>query len=582
MSSRTPLLRLLGLLLPHRWTVALAVALLVATVASGVGLMGTSAWLISRAALHPSIAALGVAVVGVRFFGIARGVLRYLERLVSHDVTLRLLTGLRVFLYRSLEPLAPAGLSEHRSGDLLGRLVGDVETLESFYVRILGPGLAALGVAGLLAALLWSRGHGLAVAALAGFLLAGVLVPIAVERLGREPGGRTIELRAALEARLVDGVQGVADLLVYNQAGEHVAAVEGESRRLAGEQGRLFRAGSLGSALATLAADLAALAVLALAIPRVRAGLLEGEQLAVATLLTLAAFEAVVGLSGATQALGATRAAAGRVFALTDAAPAVVDPPLRRAVGRGGTIEVRNLRFVYPGAAAPALDGVSLRLEPGRVIALVGPSGSGKSTLVQLLLRFRDAPPDSIFIDGQDVRGCASDDVRARIASFSVRAHLSTGTILDNLRVAREDATDEQRRDVLRRAGLLEFVRSLPDGEATWVGEQGLRLSGGERQRLGLARALLKDAPILLLDEPTAHLDPVAAEAILRDVIDRRDRAVLIISHRLVGLEAADEIVVLDRGRVAERGRAAALRAREGLFARMWAAECADLDHPID
>ena len=172
--------------------------------------------------------------------------------------------------------------------------------------------------------------------------------------------------------------------------------------------------------------------------------------------------------------------------------------------------------------------------------------------------------------------------MRARIASFSVRAHLSTGTILDNLRVAREDAMDEQRRDVLRRAGLLEFVRGLPEGEATWVGEQGLRLSGGERQRLGLARALLKDAPILLLDEPTAHLDPVAAEAILRDVIDRRDRAVLIITHRLVGLEAADEIVVLDRGRVAERGRAAALRARDGLFARMWAAECAALDHPID
>lgn len=582
MSSRPIVRRLLSLLLPHRGRVALAVALLVATVASGVGLMGTSAWLISRAALHPSIAVLGVAVVAVRFFGIARGLLRYLERLVSHDVTLRLLTGLRVFLYRSLEPLAPAGLFEHRSGDLLGRLVGDVETLENVYVRVLGPGLAALGVAGLLAALLWPRGHWLASAALAGFVLAGVLVPFAVERIGREPGERTIGLRGALEARLVDGVQGVADLLVYDHAGEHVAAVERESRGLAGEQGRLFRAGSLGSSLATLTADLAALAVLALAIPRFRTGLLDGEQLAVATLLTLAAFEAVVGLSGATQALGATRAAAARVFALTDAEPAVIDPPAPKAVGRGGTIEVRGLCFLYPGAGVPALEEVSLRLQPGKVLALVGPSGSGKSTLAQILLRFRDAPPGSVLIDGQDVRACASDDVRARIAFSAERAHLSTGTILDNLRVAREDATDEECLEVLRRAGLLELVRSLPDGAATWVGEQGLRLSGGERQRLSLARALLKHAPILVLDEPTAHLDLVAAKAVLHEVMTPRDQAVLIITHRLAGLEAADEVVVLERGRVAERGTAQALRAREGLFARMWAAERADLDCPID
>src|SRR5262249_28006507 len=233
-------------------------------------------------------------------------------------------------------------------------------------------------------------------------------------------------------------------------------------------------------------------------------------------------------------------------------------------------LEVRALRFTYPGDERPTLDGVSLEIARGRVVALVGPSGSGKSTLVSLLLRFWDAPPGSIRIDGRDVREAAADDVRARIASVAQRTRLFTGTIRDNLLLARPAATADERADAVRRAGLAAFLASLPEGDLTWIGEEGLRLSGGERRRLAVARALLGDAPFLVLDEPTADLDAITERAVLETILaERARRGVLLVTHRLVALERVDEVVVLRGGRVVERGRFAELAARDGLLARM-------------
>lgn len=571
-----PLGRLARLLASERGRLALAVLLQAATLACGVLLMATSAWLVASAALHPGIAALQLAIVGVRFFGVARGVLRYLERLVSHEATLRVLARLRDHVYARLAPLAPARLIAHRSGDLLARLLSDVETLESAFPRLAGPALAALATAGLLAALLLPRGAALAGAALAAFAWAGLAAPALAHRLGRGPGARLVALRGELHARLVDGVQGLADLLAFGRGAAHAAEVRGLAAAADAEQARLARASGLGSGLAALGADLGALAVLVLAVLAVRGGELAGVQLAVVVLLTLAAFEATAPLPAAFQAVGATREAARRVFELLDARPEVEDPAYPRPLGPVQRLELRDLGFTYPDGTV-AIAGVDLALTRGGLVAVVGASGSGKSTLAALLLRFFDAPPGSILLDGVDVRALRADEVRARIAYLAQRTQLFTGTLRENLLLARPDADEGRLVAAIERAGLGALLAGLPEGLETWLGEQGLRLSAGERQRLALARCFLRDAPLLLLDEPTARLDALTEREVMDAVLaGRHARATLLLTHRLAGLEAADEILVLDRGRVVERGPWRSLVAAGGRFARMRAAQRAE------
>jgi len=266
------------------------------------------------------------------------------------------------------------------------------------------------------------------------------------------------------------------------------------------------------------------------------------------------------------------REASRRLFDLVDSPPAVTEKSHAAPAPVAGAplLEVRDLRFTYPGEPRPALDGVSLRLEPSRRIAIVGPSGSGKSTLVHLLLRFWESPPGAILLEGHDLREWPSDDARARVAFAAQRAHVFTGTLRENLRLARPEATDAELRAVLRAVALEALVERLPEGLDAWVGEAGQRLSGGERQRLALARALLRPAPLLLLDEPTAHLDALTEREVLAEVLRAGEgRATLLVTHRLVSLDAFDEVLVLDRGRVAERGKAAELLARGGALARL-------------
>jgi ATP-binding cassette subfamily C protein CydC len=567
-----PWRRLLAFARPERRRVALAVVLQVLTIASGVGLMATSAWLLSKAALHPSIAALQVAIVGVRGFGVSRAVLRYLERLSSHDVTLRLLARLRMALFRALVPLAPARLLTHRGGDLLGRVIEDVGTLESLYVRVLGPSLSAIGIAMLVGLLLWTFSGALPVAAVLGLAAAGVLAPRLSYRLGAGPGRRLVALRGTLSARLVDGVRGTADLLAFGREGDHACAVAALGREATVEQASLSSASALGGSLAVLAADLTTVAVLALGIGALGAGQLDGVQLATVALLTLASFEAVAPLPLAWQGLGAVREASRRLFELMDSPPAVTEPRHATPAPVTGAplVEVRDLRFAYPGETRKALDGVSLRLDPGRRVAIVGPSGSGKSTLVHLLLRFWDAPSGSILLAGHDLGEWPSDDARARVAFAAQRAHVFTGTLRENLLLARPGASTDDLLAALRAVRLDALVERLPRGLDAWVGEAGQRLSGGERQRLALARALLRPAPLLLLDEPTAHLDALTEREVLAEIVRAGEgRATLLVTHRLVSLDAFDEVLVLDRGRVAERGPATALLAQGGMLARL-------------
>ncbi len=571
-ARRAPLVRLLALAVPLRWWVVLSVLLGTAAIGSSVGLMTTSAYIIASAALQPPLADLQVAIVGVRFFGIARGVFRYLERLVSHNVTFGLLARLRVWFYRAAEPLAPAHLQQHRSGDLLSRFVADIETLENFYVRVIAPPLVAALISLGTALFVAHVDPHLAVILLCFLALAGIGLPTLTQVLSRTPGRQIVVVRAALNAELVDGIQGLADLVAFGQAGRHRERVQALTRELSHVQMRLARVESLHSALSALLASLAVLAVLTRAIPLVSQGDLSGVQMAVLVLAVLASFEAVLPLPLAAQNLESCLEAGRRLFAVADTSPPVRNPVVPLPLPEDRSLTVRSLRFCYEPGTPPALDDISFTLAPSSKLAIVGPSGAGKSTLINLLLRFWEYDQGEILLGGCDLRRIDPDDVRRAFSVVTQHTHLFNATIRDNLLVARPDADEAALVRAATLAQLHSFVESLPLGYDTWIGEEGVRLSGGERQRLALARAVLKDAPIFLLDEPTANLDTLTEHAVLQAILAAADdRAVLLTTHRLVGLEAMDEILVLHRGRVAERGSHADLiRQPGGLYRRMW------------
>lgn len=570
-SDRPVFLRLVRLAWPYRWWMALSVLLGFATVGSAIGLMATAAWIIARAALHPLIAVLNVAIVGVRFFGIARGVFRYLERVVSHQTTFRLLSRMRVWLYERIEPLAPARLSDYHSGDLLSRISADIDTLENFYVRVLAPPAVAVLVTLMMAIFFGVIDLRLALALVAYLAVTGIGVPLLTRRLGRSAGQSLVATRGELNAALLDGVQGLADLVAYGQQTRQIERVRALSERIHREQMHMARVGGLDAALGALLTGLAVITVLALAIPLVGEGRIGGVMLAVLALATISSFEAVLALPQAFQHLESNLAAARRLFDLVDASPAVVDPPDPLPAPERCDLVVRDLRFRYAPGDPPALDGVSFTLPQGGKLAIVGASGAGKSTLVNLLMRFWDYDEGSITLGGQELRCMRQDDVRAQFAVVRQDTHLFSGTIRDNLLLARPDASEQDLIAAAQQAQLDTFIRSLPQGYDTWIGEQGLALSGGERQRLAIARAVLKNAPILVLDEATANLDAVTEQAVMAAITHAmRDRTTLMITHRLVGLEDVDEILVLDAGRVVERGRHADLLAREGVYHHLW------------
>ncbi len=546
--------RELGLMAPYRWWIALGALLGFAAIGSGVGLMAMSAFLISKAALVTNVADVALAITAVRVLAISRAVFRYLERYTTHRATLRILTSLRVWFYRAIEPLAPARLAAYHSGDLLTRIVADIDALEDFYVRVLVPPVVAVLVTALGAVLLGAFSALLAIALLGFLALTGVALPLASRRLSREPARMLVATRADLGAMLVDEVRGVADLLALDEGERHRQRALAIGRELDRAGERLAAVRGLTTALTTLFTSLAGVTVLAIAIPLVTGGRLDGVFLALIPLAAMACFEAVAPLSLSVQLLDGTEKAAARLFELVDATPEVADPPEPAAPPAAHDVEVRGLRFRYGSAEPYALDGLDLAVPDGGSLALVGPSGSGKSTLVNLLLRFWDYREGEIRIGGRDLHDYEVEDVRRMLGVVSQQVHLFNATIRDNLAVADPDATDAQMEAACRMAQLHETILALPDGYETRVGENGVRLSGGERQRLAIARAILKDAPILVLDEATANLD-VLTERRLLDSIGpfMAGRTTLVISHRASVAERVDGIVALDAGHVVAR-----------------------------
>lgn len=624
----------------HKGPAFLAVFLGFLTIGANIGLMGTSGYLIAKAALQPeSVMLLMVPIVGVRFFGISRGVFRYVERLVSHDATFRILAGLRTWIYARIEPRGASLLEDRRSGDVLGAVVSDVNELQNLYLRVLAPPAVAvlsamLGI-GIVAWHSWRFGVILAVM----LVIAGVVIPAVSHTAGRKRGEAMVKHRAELYAEGADLINGLPELLVYGRADEAAARLEAAQERLTAVSAGQNRSAAVASGLIVACTQLAMWGVLLAAIPLVAAQTLDGITLPLLAMVALASFEAVAPLPQTFQQFGSIMAAAARLFKLADETPEAereaADAAARSAeasISSGSAEQGEDEETPYPGNAAAgwkpvtsqtevvdtsgsanpnhlgacpaasmasandvkapfqgirvrmeevvfrynddgpaALNKITLDLKPGSRTAIVGESGSGKSSLLQVLLKLRPYQSGTIELNGRPLDQMSGEEAREYFAVVTQQVQLFNETVRDNLLLGRPGASQEEMVEAARLALIHDTILRLPEGYDTLIGEWGAALSGGERQRLSLARALLRDAPVLLFDEPTSGLDAITERAFIKQVeVPFKGKTALWITHKLTGMEQMDEILVMRNGRITERGIHAELLERRGDYWRLY------------
>lgn len=547
--------RLLALLrgADRRWLAA-GVAMALLSTLSGIGLMAVSGHFITSMALA---GASGAAInyytpaALIRLFAILRTGGRYGERLVTHEATLRLLARLRVWLFARLVPLAPARLGGMHSAELFSRLRADVDALEHAYLGALLPMIVAAAVSMVVLATVFCYLPSLALLLAALIAIGGMLLPRWTISRAAVPGAQAIPCAERLRMLAADGVRGRAELALYGAESAHAERIAATAEQLQQAQRRIDRLQAIGGAGVTLMAQLAVVFALAVGLAALQRAALPPADLTMLVLLAMATFETIAPLPEAWAQLSTTLACARRVFSLADTPPAVIEPQSPSPTVANNDLVIRQLRLRYDVQGPWVLDGVDLDLPHGRRLGLVGPSGSGKSSLVGALLRLYPYR-GSITLGGAPLEAWHGDDARARIAVVDQSPYLFDASLRDNLRLARPEASDEELRRVIGQAQLENYVASLPQGLDTWVGENGTRVSGGEARRIAIARALLADAPILILDEPTEGLDAgTAAELYEALAKAMTGRSVLLITHRLGGLSTlVDEIVTMRDGRI--------------------------------
>jgi ATP-binding cassette subfamily C protein CydC len=562
----------------HGKRMLVGIGLGLVAIASAVGLLSLAGWFLTAAAIA-GLSAAGswhfnffLPSIGVRLFAFSRTLARYGERVVNHDTTFRILESLRVWFYHHIEPLAPACLSRYRSGDILNRLVEDIDTLDNLFVRVLSPSAAAFAVSVLLFAFLWLFDPVIAVCALAFLAVAGCLVPLAAGSLGAQTGRRLSRKSAVLRVRIIEALQGMPELLVYGAQSRQLESIRRDSDGLMASQRRMSYITGFTTALITLISGLAVTCALYLGVDRIDVATgYDGADLALVTLAVMASYEAVWPLPTAFQFLGRTREAGRRIMEIVTSEPAVRYPEQSRARPERYGLTFENVSFRYAENAPFALDSLDFQVAAGSRVAVLGTTGSGKTSLVNLLVRFWEPTSGRICIDGADIRKLSAADLRRSVSVVSQQAHIFSTSLRENLLMARADATEADLREALAAAQLLSFVDNLPDGLDTWVGEAGKMLSGGQARRLAVARAFVHDAPIWVLDEPTEGLDRVTERRLMQAIMERTaGKTVVLITHRMVDIHRLDASILIDNGRLVAQGRHANLLARNPRYRRFW------------
>jgi ATP-binding cassette subfamily C protein CydC len=531
------------------------------SVTSAIGLVALSGWFISAAAF----AGLAVATaqlfnfflpgIGVRLFAIGRTLARYAERIVSHDATFRMLQSLRSWFYIHLEPLAPSRLTAFRSGDILNRIVTDIDAMDNLYLRVLSPSAVALIMSLVVVGFLWTFDPSIAVSTAMYLLTAGVGVPALVSGLGKAPGSKLPHQTAQLRVRIVEGLQGLPELLVFGAYHRHLETVRRSSRALLKNQAHMSHIKGLSFGLITLLSGFAVLTALYLAIGLVNSDSLEGANLVLLVFAVLVSFESIWLLPSAYQYLNQTREAGRRLLELVNAKPTVTFPDKSITVPRNFGVAFKHVSFRYDEKAPWALGDVDFRIPSCGRVAVIGETGSGKSTLIHLLARFWDPVSGHICLGDEDIRNLSESDLRHYISAVTQKPHMFNATIKENLLIARPGAKDDELFSALESAQLIDFISGLPGRLDTWIGEAAKLMSGGQARRLAMARAILKNAPLWILDEPTEGLDPITERTMMRALKEQTTgRTLLLVTHRLVDLYWMDRIVMLDRGRIAAQG----------------------------
>ena len=533
-------------------------ALALLTALAALGLMAVSGWFIAAMALAGfSGAAINYfsPAAAIRAFAILRSGGRYGDRLVTHEATLRGLSGLRAWLFRRLIPLAPARLSALRSGELFARLRADIDALEHFYLAVLVPAAVALLSVALVLVLGVIVLPGAALVLLIGALLAGVLLPAWARRRAALDATQAVLDAAALRGLLLDALRGHAELLAWGGVAAHAARIDALAARLDARRARIEVLQALGGGMVGLLAQLVVLGILVFGLAAVHGGTLAPPLLVMLALLALALFEVIAPLPEALAQWQATITAAARVFDLADTPPAFIEPEICVSLPATVAIAFEDVHLRYADAAPWALAGVDLQLAAGARVAIVGASGAGKSSLLGALLKFYPLQQGRIMLGGQPLDALQGDVLRRHIAVISQQTTLFNLSLLDNLLLAAPGASAAQIERAVNQAQLDAFVAALPQGYDTVLGEAGALVSGGEARRIAIARALLQDAPVLVLDEPTEGLDARTARDLYAALdIAARGRTLLLITHRLGGLaHLVDEVAVMAAGRIRER-----------------------------
>lgn len=563
------LLPYLALYKRHKWMLTLGIVLAIVTLLASIGLLTLSGWFLSASAVAGFAGLYSfnymLPAAGVRGTAIARTAGRYFERLVSHDATFRVLQHLRIFTFSKLLPLSPAGLARFRQGELLNRVVADVDTLDHLYLRVISPMVGAFVVIVVVTLGLCVLDVPIALT-LGGIMLLTLLVlPPLFYRAGKSTGEKLTRLRGDYRQQLTSWLQGQAELTIFGASRRYRARMESTELSWHEAQRRQSELTALSQALMLLIGGFAVIAMLWMAAGGVGGNTQPGALIALFVFCALAAFEALAPVTGAFQHLGQVIASAVRITQIVEQTPEVQFTESHSVVPETVAVQLTNVTFAYDGQTQNALDGINLTVPAGQHVAILGRTGCGKSTLLQLLTRAWDPRQGQIIFNTTPLTDFNEQALRKIVSVVPQRVHLFSATLRDNLLLASPGASDEALCAVLEQVGLHKLLED--DGLNAWLGEGGRQLSGGELRRLAVARALLHDAPFMLLDEPTEGLDATTESQIL-DLLAQtvKHKTVLMVTHRLRGLANFDQIIVMDNGQIIEQGSHAELLAKQGRY----------------